>query len=230
MTALEAALSELSAFPIFLDLSKELIFELCSGGQIVTSSHRERLFNFGNEASFFGVILSGAYKLSRPMADGTDVIVHFSTPGDVLAAFIMAQPKPVFPVSAVAMGPSRFLKIPKASYLSKWKKSPELIFRVQNLLSSRMSLLQDHKVMAKAPLAQKVAALLISLVEKNPSEEGLVLPLPLTRKEIADNLGASVEAVIRIMSDWSKQGIIHTNEQNIRILRPDYILAILKDL
>ncbi|MCB0368426.1 MAG: cyclic nucleotide-binding domain-containing protein, partial [Bdellovibrionales bacterium] len=111
--ALEASLSELLGFSIFEGLSKEQILELCQGGQILTSSHRDVLFPFGREAHFFGIVLSGAYKLTKPSPLGEDVIVHFSTPGDVLAAFIMTQPKPRFPVSAISMGPSRFLKIPK---------------------------------------------------------------------------------------------------------------------
>lgn len=229
MTALEGAIAELMAFPLFHDLSRGSILELCRGGEIHTSRHREVLFRFSQEAGWFGIVLSGAYKLSRPSPGGEDTIVHFSTPGDVIAAFIMAQPRPLFPVSAIAMGPSRLLKIPRQAYITSWKQNPDLIFRIQNLLSSRMSLMQDQRVLVRAPLSLKVANLLINLLDKNPRDEGLELPLPLTRKEIADNLGASVEAVIRVMSEWSKQGWIETNDQHIRVLRPDVLLNQLKE-
>jgi CRP-like cAMP-binding protein len=82
--------------------------------------------------------------------------------------------------------------------------------------------------MLKAPLNQKVASLLINLLEKNPTENGLELPLPITRKEIADTLGATVESVIRIMSEWSKMGIIQTNDQYIRVIKPDKVIEYLK--
>lgn len=228
MTNLEAAVPEFMGFDIFAGIPRPQLLELCANGQVVTSNHRDHLIRAGGEAAFFGVVLSGAYKISKPSAAGDDVIVHFSTPGDVIGAFIMAQPRPIYPVSAIAMGPSRFLKLPRENYVQQWKKNPDLIFRVQNLLSVRMGLLQDQKVMAKAPLIYKVAALLIALLEKHPTQEGLVLPLPLTRKEIADTLGASVESVIRVMSEWSKLGIIETNDQLIRVIKPDKVIAYLK--
>lgn len=228
MTNLQAIIPELQQFKIFENMSNLQIIDLCSGGEIVFSNHRNYIFKFGDEAHYFGIVLSGAYKLSKPSPQGSDVIVHFSMPGDVVAAFIMAQVKPVYPVASIAMGPSRFLKISRQVFIEKWKTQPELIFRIQNLLSTRMSLLQDQMVMLKAPLGQKVASLLLNLLEKSPIENGLDLPLPLTRKEIADNLGASVESVIRIMSEWSKLGIIQTNDQFIRVIKPDKIIEFLK--
>lgn len=228
MTNLQAIIPELQQFKIFENMSNQQITDLCSGGEIIFSNHRNHIFKFGDEAHYFGIVLSGAYKLSKPSPQGSDVIVHFSMPGDVIAAFIMAQTKPVYPVTSIAMGPSRFLKISRQVFIEKWKTQPELIFRIQNLLSTRMSLLQDQMVMLKAPLGQKVASLLLNLLEKSPIENGLDLPLPLTRKEIADNLGASVESVIRIMSEWSKLGIIQTNDQFIRVIKPDKIIEFLK--
>lgn len=229
MKALEAAVNELVGFPLFAGCQKNQILELCQGGLIVTSNHREILFHCGKEAHSFGVVLSGAYKLTKPSPLGEDVIVHFSTPGEALAAFIMAQPRPVYPVSAIAMGPSRFLKIPKENYVTHWKNHPELIFRVQNMLSSRMNMLQDQKVMSKSPLSQKVAMLLINLLDKQSEDGNASVKLPMTRKEIADNLGASVESVIRIMSDWSKQGIIQTADQQIHVLKVEKIIEHLHD-
>ncbi|MCB0349979.1 MAG: Crp/Fnr family transcriptional regulator [Bdellovibrionales bacterium] len=222
---LRAALVELSNFQIFSDLDSSTIASLCEGGSVVLSSHREALFEAGAQAKYFGVVLSGAYKLSRPSPNGDDTIIHFSTPGDVVGAFIMAQDNPKFPVTARAMGPSRFLKIPRENYCSRWKERPELIIKIQNLLSNRMTQMHIAKTMQRSTLSAKVAALLIDLVNRETeSKDEAILPLPLTRKEIADNLGSSVESVIRVMSEWSKQGLIETNDQHIKILKVDKII------
>lgn len=228
MDALQAALNELQTFPIFAGYSKEELLYLCEGGRIIVTEHRDSLFCAGDSAHSFGVVIYGAYKLCRPSPMGEDVIMHFSTSGDVVAAFIMGQPNPVYPISAISMGTSRYLKIPQQNYLERWAKKPELILRIQSLLYQRMTILQDQKAFTKAPLNQKVAALLMQLLDQNTREQGIFLPLPLTRKEIADSLGASVESVIRVMSDWSKQGYIQTVGQQIEICRPDRLIEILK--
>lgn len=238
MNAIEAALNELAGFELFAGYEKNQILELCHSGQIISSNHRDFLFHYGKGAHFFGIILSGAYKLTKPSPLGEDVIVHFATPGEALAAFIMAQPSPLYPVSAIAMGPSRFLKIPKINYITLWKKNSELILRVQNMLSNRMNLLQEQKVMSKSPLSHKIASLLIHLLDKEPEKgnatndvkSNALVKLPMTRKEIADSLGASVESVIRIMSDWSKQGVIQTVDQQIFILKVDKIIEHLNEV
>ncbi len=227
MNALESALSEIMPFPLFAGYPRGMVLELCAGGRIATTDHRQVLFQMGEPASAFAVVLSGAYKLTKHSPGGSDVIVHFSTPGDVIAALIMPQAKPMLPVTAVSMGPSRAVLIPRETYLKVWKSNPELIFRIQNLLSTRMHLLQNHKMLTRAPLTQRVADLLLNLAdEKTKQGSALELSLPLTRKEIADSLGASVEAVIRIMSDWSKLGYISTTDQQIRVERADKIIDI----
>ncbi|MCB0369238.1 MAG: winged helix-turn-helix domain-containing protein, partial [Bdellovibrionales bacterium] len=94
----------------------------------------------------------------------------------------------------------------------------------QNLLSSRMNMLQDQKVMMKSPLSQKIALLLLNFLDKETDHGNASIKLHMTRKEIADNLGASVESVIRIMSDWSKKGIIQTTDQQIQVLQVEKII------
>jgi len=227
-SAFKAIFSELSQFPIFLGLKTADIEALCEGGEVVATSHRHALFHFDDDAHYFGIVLSGAYKLSKPTPSGNDVIIYFSTPGDVIAAFIMSQPAPKYPVSAIAMGPSRFLKLPRSVYLNQWVKYPEMILRLQNSLSTRVGQLHNYQVLSKAPLATKVASLLMQMLQKSEDKNDLTLPSPLTRKEIADSLGASVESVIRVMSEWSKAGIIETKDHQIKILKLEKIIEMMK--
>ncbi len=65
--------------------------------------------------------------------------------------------------------------------------------------------------------------------ELESKNEISVLPIPLTRQEIADSLGATVESVIRIMSSWSQQGIIRTMDRKIEILKMSSIIDIYQE-
>lgn len=222
---LEGALSEIKGFSLFAGLSDALILNLCANSEIKVHQHKEQVFTFGEPASSFGIVLSGAYKLSRVAISGEESVIHFSSPGDVVAALVMPQPKPVYPVNVKAMGPSRLLLIPRDIYLHHWLKNSDLIIRIQGLLSTRMARFQNQKIMQRAPLQSKVAALLLQLVAKDTTQNELEVPLPLTRKEIADTLGVTVESVIRVMSEWVKKGYIITTDQHIKILKPDLLIA-----
>jgi CRP/FNR family transcriptional regulator, anaerobic regulatory protein len=227
--ALGGALSEIKGFALFAGFSDDLILNLCANSEIKVHKHKEQVFTFGNPASSFGIVLSGAYKLSRIAISGEESVIHFSSPGDVVAALVMPQVKPIYPVNVTAMGPSRILLIHRDTYLERWLRNPDLIIRIQGLLSTRMSRFQNQKIMQRAPLASKVAALLLQLVSKDTNKDELEVPLPLTRKEIADTLGVTVESVIRVMSEWVKKGYVVTTDQYIKILKPDQLIAQVDD-
>lgn len=221
---LASAVNEMLAYPLFQGLDHSDILGLCEGGRIRVLGHREVLFRHGEPAQSFGVVVTGAFKLSRLTQNGEDTVIHFCSPGDVLAALVMPQVQALYPLTAQAMGPSRVIMIRREIYLSKWLTNPGLIARMQSLLSMRMSRLQGQKMMQRAPLSVKIAALLLQLVCKDKAGDEMSVPLPLTRKEIADSLGVTVESVIRVMSGWGKRGLIASSEQSLRILQPDRLI------
>lgn len=217
---------ELAQFPLFKGIANEKIALMCEGGIVKIHKHRDLLFQHGEPAQYFGIVLSGAYKLSRVSPIGEESVIYFSSPGDVVAALVMPQEKPLYPVSVRAMGPSRILLVHRSVYLNQWIKSPDLIMQIQSLLSLRMSRFQNQRLMQRAPMSSKIAAMLMQLVAKDDHGDLEVL-LPLTRKEIADTLGVTVESVIRVMSDWVKQGLIVTSEQQIKIIKPDQLVHLI---
>ncbi len=227
--ALQGVLHELMRFPLFQGFSHAQLSTLCAGGEVRVNRHRDVLYEYGEKALFFGIVLSGAYKLSRTGPSGEDSVIHFCGPGDILAALVMPQPQPVYPVTARAMGPSRALLLRREIYLQHWLSNPILIARVQGLLSSRMSRFQSLKAMQRAPLSSKVAALLLQLVSQEKGDQNLEIPLPLTRKEIADSLGVTVESVIRVMSEWAKKGHIQSSDHTIKILNPQFLVEQLNE-
>src|SRR5690606_23419010 len=149
------------------------------------------------------------------------------TPGDVIGALVMSQPGAAYPVTVVAMGASSVLTIPQETYAKSWALNPTVQQFISGMLYNRMNLLHDQKALNRASLRQKIASLLVSLIERYSGEEETILPVPLTRQEIADAVGASVESVIRAMSDWSQRGIIQTSDQYIQVLSMGELLEIL---
>lgn len=220
-------ITELRGFALFNGFEDPEIEELCNDSQVVVTNHKKELFKAGEKALNFFFVLNGAYKLTKPAMNGEDTIINFSSPGDVIAALIMPLPDPAFPISGISMGPSRALKIPRYNYLNIWNRHPDLVSRIQGLLSTRMASLQQQKALTKSPLQAKVASLLIELADRQPSSEQPTIPIPLTRKEIADSVGASVESIIRIMSDWAKKGYVSTNEKQITILQTAKVIELM---
>lgn len=213
---------------LFEGLPWERIGVLLTGAEQKMLRHKEVLFRAGERAETFAIVLEGGFKLVKATTGGEKVIVFFATPGNVVAALLMSIPESVYPVSVAAMGASTVLTVPRETYVSHWASDQGLMSRIHGQFLFRIGEMHDQKTLAKAPLARKVAWQIVSLIERYDYDGETELPIPLTRAEIADSLGASVESVIRIMSEWSREGILETSEKRIHVLRMDKILEILK--
>ena len=66
---------------------------------------------------------------------------------------------------------------------------------------------------------KRIAIFLLDLLERIQNTYGSTsrITIPLTRQDIADRVGSTVETVIRILSTWSKQKLIDTQDKYIEI-------------
>ncbi len=51
-----------------------------------------------------------------------------------------------------------------------------------------------------------------------PREGGLFIPIVLSRQELADLTGTTIESCIRLMSRWGKEGVIATEKDGFLLL------------
>jgi CRP/FNR family transcriptional regulator len=54
-----------------------------------------------------------------------------------------------------------------------------------------------------------------------PEGDGVFIPLTLSRQELADLTGTTIETCIRIMSRWGKEHMVLTEEEGFRVLDPE---------
>lgn len=204
------------------------IQELIRGGVATSTKHRESLFRAGESAEYVALVVLGAYKLVRHDMSGNETVMHFASPGDTVGALVMLKPDGVFPVTCVSIGASMVLKIPRATYLHSWAGNALLQQRISGFLYRRMNQIQDEKSLQRQHLSVRVAHLLLSLLEKYSAASDHVVPVPITRQELADSVGATVESVIRLMSEWSSEGILRPDSRHIEVVRLDRLVEISK--
>lgn len=218
----------IDALPIFSELKPAEIRELIQGGIAVSTKHREVLFHAGSSAEYVALVVLGAYKLIRHDVSGNETVMHFASPGDTIGALVMLKPSAAYPVTCVSIGASMVLKIPRATYLQAWATNALLQQRISAILYQRMNHIQGEKVQQRQHLSVKVAHLILSLLEKYSEGSDHVLPIPVTRQELADSVGASVESVIRLMSEWSAEGVLRPESRQIEVVRLDRLVEISK--
>lgn len=191
-------------------LSEELTFKHVSDDEV--------LFRQGEPADVCFLVSFGGMKLSRIDPQGREMIMCFCRPGDFIAAGVMMQPKPLYPLSASAIEDSGLIQIPREFYVRVWQNIPDLARAVNLTVMNRMMDLQQDKTLAQSPVAIRIANFLLRSLDHQTETFGNTISFKLTRKNVAESVATSAETVIRVLSQWTQNGWVSTEGQRISIL------------
>jgi CRP/FNR family transcriptional regulator, nitrogen oxide reductase regulator len=89
-------------------------------------------------------------------------------------------------------------------------------------LTNRLTELSGGRVEAR--LARFFLKLAGDMGQQRP--QGTFIPLVLSRQELADMIGTTIETSIRIMSRWGKEGIVHTEKDGFVVVDREALEAV----
>jgi CRP/FNR family transcriptional regulator len=178
------------------------------------------LFGEGDASDQLYTVVSGRVKVFKTTARGTDVILEIFGPGDPVGAVAVYESR-AYPASAVALEPTTCLLIPRQAFFALLDTYPTMVrgllvgltHRLVEL-TNRLAELSGGRVEAR--LARFFAKLATDMGQPRP--EGTFIPLGLSRQEIADMIGTTIETSIRIMSRWGKEGVVRTEKDGFLVL------------
>jgi len=177
------------------------------------------LFLEGDPAEYVYVVAEGKVKIVKQAPGGKEIILEVFGPGEVFggATLLLAR----HPASAVVMERGRLLRLPRSEYQALLKRYPLLAFEVIELLRQRLAEAhQSIRALAAERVEVRMARVLFKLADKtgSPAAAGTRLGVHLTRQDLADMVGCTLETAIRVLSRWQKEGRIKTEEGLITIL------------
>jgi CRP-like cAMP-binding protein len=174
-------------------------------GTKVRYARNETIFNDGDEATHCYKVISGAVRLCKHMSDGRRQIADFLLAGDFFGFVQFGNYK----FSAEAVGDVVLMCYPQRQVARLSSSMPNLRGRLLMLLSQRLIGMQDHLVMLGRQTAkERVASFLMHIAERSDAEENVAFELPMSRQDIADYLGLTIETVCRMLSELKRERII----------------------
>jgi CRP/FNR family transcriptional regulator len=168
--------------------------------------------------SFYNV-LEGVLRLYKLLPDGRRQIVGFALPGDFLGMTVSGRNN----FSADAIGPAEVCRFPKSSFLRFAEDKPNLLHRINELAVRELSYARDHMVLlGRRSAEEKVATFLIGWRDRLAlqAKSSAILPLPMSRQDIADYLGLTIETVSRTFTKLERDGVIEIVSGGVRLLDP----------
>lgn len=197
-------------------------------GSVQSVPAREEIFFDGDEARNVFEVLDGIVCAYRILPDGERHIVSFYYPGDVIGNCTLGT----YAYSAQALTPARVRRIPRTVLERSMAQRPELAQRFLRLAAIELAATRDHLLCLAAKSAEaKLAAFLLALSRRNKEqgEDPDRITLPMTRLDIADYLGLTIETVSRTLSKFRRNGLIDLPRATTVDLKDADRLAFLAD-
>jgi CRP/FNR family transcriptional regulator len=169
------------------------------------------LWNAGEPADALTLIVRGRVKIVRH-GGGADLILEIFGEGEPVGAVAVYNRMP-YPASAIALEPTTVLQVPSRDYFALLERHPglsrSLISEMTRLYMSLTRKLEDSR---SQRVEARIAQLFLSLAERmgREDETGTVIRLTLSRQEVAEMVGTTVESAIRVLSRWGRSGALVT--------------------
>jgi CRP/FNR family transcriptional regulator, nitrogen oxide reductase regulator len=220
MQASEEVESVLRVTPVFRRLSAHDLHTIAAAASVRRFERGQIIFEQDTPSDAFYTIASGRVKIFKMLPSGKDLILEVFGSGDPLGAVAAYDGRP-FPASAVALEETVCVVIPKATFFRLLEEHPSLVRGLLLGLTIRLVELTNRLAeLSGTRIEPRFARLFLKLAAEMGREErgGMLIPLALSRQELADMTGTTIETAIRIMSRWGKEGLVRTDKDGFVIL------------
>jgi CRP-like cAMP-binding protein len=164
----------------------------------------------GETADALYLVEQGLLKLVQVTPEGHQLIVRFVADGEPFGG-VVALEGATYPVTAVAVEPTRVRLWPRTMLASLLARHPQVRTNLMREMTAHMTdALTRVRELATERVGQRLAHTLLRLGRQvgQPTPDGLLLRHALTRQELAELTGTTLYTVSRVLSQWHESGVI----------------------
>lgn len=219
----ENGVEALQASSLFSVLSEETLKQYCSVFRVRQFEPGEYLYFDGDAASSLSFIRTGRVKVTRASSDGEEMIVGFFGRGDFVGCCCLLDAAKL-PCTAQAVEPTEVMCVAREDFLRMMNEHSELAVRAAQEVTRRLRLAHSKmKNLALDTVEKRVVAALLELNERfgTDAKGGTrVIPSRITRLELAQMAGTTLESASRTMSKLKRAGLVRSSRDRIILLSP----------
>jgi CRP/FNR family nitrogen fixation transcriptional regulator len=177
---------------------------LRSIGTVISAAEGEEVFAEGDDTDHFYKVISGVVRVCKFLSDGRRQIEAFHVEGEVFGLELGDSRT----MSAEAVGDCTLVAYRRRGAESLAQKDESVGRQLFQYAMLNLAHAQDHSLLlARRGASEKVAAFLLGWA-RQLSASGKLIGLAMSRQDIADYLGLTIETVSRSLSQMERQGVI----------------------
>jgi len=163
-------------------------------GSPLSFGRNEEIYGENDEAEYVYKIVRGTVRIYKIMSDGRRQIGAFYLPGDIFGMEVGA----LHEFSAEAIGNATVLVIKRSALISLADRDGVVARELWAFTACELRRLQRHVLLLIQSAQERVAAFLLEMSDRVASNDAIELPM--SRQDIADYLGLTIETVSRTLT------------------------------
>lgn len=207
---MNSSLELLHKFPLFAGLPEADLASLASHVRLDLFAREAVIFHQGDPCERVWLVQHGQVKIVYHDLDGREVILELISPGEAFGGAVLFMPRQ--PATAKAIEDSEIVSFPSELYAGFLKSHPDLSLKLIRMLGGRLHSMMGLQILAGERVERRMATILLKLADRvgRAEPEGLLITIALSRQDLADMAGTTLETAIRTMSRFRSQGLIET--------------------
>jgi CRP/FNR family transcriptional regulator, nitrogen fixation regulation protein len=153
-------------------------------------------------AEYFYQVLSGAVRTYRMLDDGRRQVVAFYLPGDIFGV----EAGDVHLSSAEAISEAQVLVVKRSAVMVRAEHERDLAKQLWTLTIRELQRVHQHSLVLIKNAEERVAGFLLEMAGRCAGSTAIELPM--SRQDIADYLGLTIETVSRTFTQFVQSGFI----------------------
>jgi CRP/FNR family transcriptional regulator, nitrogen fixation regulation protein len=179
-----------------------LAFPVAQMGAPMLFARNTEIYGEGEEAEYIYQVVSGAVRTYKIMSDGRRQIGAFYLPGDVFGLEIGDDHE----LSAEAISNSTISVIKRSSLSNLARGDNGIAQALWTLTARELQRVQKHVLLLVRTAQERVVSFLLEMADRTAGAGSIELPM--SRQDIADYLGLTIETVSRTLTLLEGQAAI----------------------
>jgi CRP/FNR family nitrogen fixation transcriptional regulator len=171
-------------------------------GSSIPFPRNAEIYGEGEPAEYFYKVITGAVRTYRVLSDGRRQIAAFYLPGDVFGL----ETGEDHAFSAEAVSDARVLVIKRKTVVSLAARDSEVARQLWRLAGLELQRTQNHVLLLVKTAPERVASFLLEMAERIKGSDEVELPM--SRQDVADYLGLTIETVSRMLTRFESASAI----------------------
>lgn len=207
---------------LFSELDSDNLDALSCSKSCIKYKKGQTIFYEGTRPMGIYCLNKGKVKVFKLSSQGKEQIIKICQAGDLLG-YRATLSNEFYSASATVLEDAAICFIPKEDFMGVLSNNPAFYGKVVKKLCHELGIAREQVTdLAQKSVRERLAGNLLMLNKSyhDDGHEDDMIDVALSREDLANIVGTATETVIRLLSDFKKDGLISLEGKKIKILKP----------